>query len=81
VLSQDGAIKEIVFVMTGKFKIGFFDLIEEYDQSKHWWHDYQDRHWHEFNRGEFNWNINVISDYSMFYGKRSDIAYLCTQDI
>ena len=58
--------------MKGKFKIGFLHLIDERDTVKHW---------HEFNKGKFNWNINVVSDYSMFYMRSSDLAFLCTENI
>lgn len=72
-IQKDGAIKEAVFVMEGKFKVGFKHLVEEFDM--------ENPHWHEFNKGKFHSNINVISDYSMLYMRSSDLAYLCTEKI
>ena len=69
--------------MRGNYKLGFFDFIYDedgkIDHKKNWYQFTFNDHLHDASKTHCK-NL-VIGGYCMFYKKRSDIAYMATEDI
>jgi hypothetical protein len=65
--------------MEGNYLVGFFDMINHSNATKVWhkftYHEYL----HEIDRAHCM--LAIIGDYCMYYKKRSDIAYQCSETI
>ena len=83
------------FIMKGAYDIAFFDLVRNADgkidiNSPHW-HKLEcfknleklRRNQSDINRRiELKFNrMNVVNDFSVFSAIKSDIGYLCTEDV
>lgn len=66
--------------MEGNFQVGFFDMTNDGDpQSSNWFKLSYYKFMHDTKQAHCK--LSIIGDYCMYYKKRSDIAYLCTEYI